>query len=66
MEQDFEPDVVLYTIIIWGLSDAGRVKEALNLFYEMTKRNLVPDAYCYNALIKGFCDLGLLDKAQSL
>ena len=44
----------------------GRVKEALKLFYEMTERNLVPDTYCYNALIKGFCDLGLLDKAQSL
>ena len=43
MEQELELDVVLYIIIIRGLSDAGRVKEALKLFYEMTERNLVLD-----------------------
>nr|POE92309.1 pentatricopeptide repeat-containing protein [Quercus suber] len=66
--ETFEKDA--YDLGLHGYSclidDAGRVKEALKLFYEMTERNLVPDTYCYNALIKGFCGLGLLDMAQSL
>nr|POE98340.1 pentatricopeptide repeat-containing protein [Quercus suber] len=66
--ETFEKDA--YDLGLHGYSclidDAGRVKEALKLFYEMTERNLVPDTYCYNALIKGFCGLGLLDMAQSI
>lgn len=45
--------------MIKGLSDAGRVKDALNFLSEMSEKGLVPDAYCHNAVIKGLCDLGL-------
>ncbi|KAF3457930.1 hypothetical protein FNV43_RR02591 [Rhamnella rubrinervis] len=41
------------------------VKDALKLLGEMTDRGLIPDAYCYNVMIKGFCDMGLLDEARN-
>jgi pentatricopeptide repeat protein len=32
----------------------------------MTQIGLTPDAHCYNAIIKGLCDVGLLNRVQSL
>ena len=60
------PDVVLYTILIRGLSSEGRVGEAAKMLGEMIQIGLVPDAVCYNEIIKGLCDVGLLDRARSL
>ncbi|KAE8705686.1 ABC transporter A family member 1-like isoform X1 [Hibiscus syriacus] len=45
---------------------AGKVDDAMKLLNEMNERGLVPDTYCYNAVIKGFCGIGLLDQARSL
>ncbi|XP_074268237.1 pentatricopeptide repeat-containing protein At1g79540-like [Silene latifolia] len=60
------PDVVMYTIMIRGFCEVGRVKGACRLFLEMTDKGVVPDTQCYNVLIKGFCDAGLLEEARSL
>ncbi|KAK9672129.1 hypothetical protein RND81_12G078700 [Saponaria officinalis] len=65
-EDNISPDVVLYTIMIRGFCEAGRVKDAWNLFQEMTEKGVVPDTQCYNTLIKGFCEVGLLEEARSL
>jgi pentatricopeptide repeat protein len=65
-KEGIAPDVVMYTIMIRGLSDEGRVGEAVRMLDEMTKIGLTPDARCYNAIIKGLCDVGLLNRAQSL
>jgi len=64
--ESIEPDVVLYTILIRGLSREGRVGEAGKMLGEMTQRGLVPDVVCYNEIIKGLCNVGLLDQARSL
>ncbi|KAF7813112.1 pentatricopeptide repeat-containing protein [Senna tora] len=60
------PNVVLYAVIMRGLSEEGRVGEAVKLLDEMAYRGIAPSVYCYNAVIKGFCDIGLLDRARSL
>ncbi|KAL8128813.1 hypothetical protein V2J09_017968 [Rumex salicifolius] len=60
------PDLVLYSIMIRGFAEVGRIDDALHLMREMSNNGLVPDTQCYNALIKGYCNLGLLDEARSL
>ena len=66
IKEGVKPDIVLYTIMIRGLAEADRVSNALNLLHDIIEMGLVPNAYSYNAVIRGFCDLGLLDNAQSL
>ncbi|KAK2651856.1 hypothetical protein Ddye_011712 [Dipteronia dyeriana] len=39
-EVNIEPDVVLYTVMIRGLSDAGKVKDAVKLMDEMNERGM--------------------------
>ena len=38
----------------------------MNMLRDMLGRGIVPDTQCFNVLIKGFSDLGLLDDAESL
>lgn len=61
-----KPDIVLYGIMIRGYAESHRFDEACSILNEMTDRGILPNTYCYNALIKGYCDAGLLKKAHSL
>jgi pentatricopeptide repeat protein len=66
LEKNVSPDVVLYTIMIRGCTEAGRMEDAFSLLDVMKDKGFVPDTYCYNTLLKAFCDVGKLDRAQSL
>ncbi|KAK1259477.1 hypothetical protein QJS04_geneDACA015481 [Acorus gramineus] len=55
----------LSTIIDWCFRK-GRIEEAFGLLNSMVRKGVVPDTHCYNMLIEGLCQLGLLDKARSL
>jgi pentatricopeptide repeat protein len=57
-----EPDAAIYTIIIKGYADAGRIEDCFSLLNEMTDQGLVPDTVCYYTLLKALCDAGHLDE----
>ncbi|XP_062199850.1 pentatricopeptide repeat-containing protein At1g79540-like [Phragmites australis] len=66
MRSDVSPDIVLYTIMIRGCSEAGRTEDAVSFLDEMKEKGFVPDTFCYNTLLKTLCDAGNLDGARSL
>ncbi|TVU10766.1 hypothetical protein EJB05_44313, partial [Eragrostis curvula] len=65
-QTDVKPDVVLYTIMIRGCAEDGRIKDAFSFLDEMKEKGFVPDTFCYNTLLKGLCDVGDLEGAHSL
>ncbi|KAF7137278.1 hypothetical protein RHSIM_Rhsim07G0038700 [Rhododendron simsii] len=60
------PDAVAFSAIIDGLSKAGLVEEAYNVFLKMSKKGFVPNNYAYNSLIGGFVNCCRLSEALKL
>jgi pentatricopeptide repeat protein len=58
-----DKDVCSYNILFKALCSAGRLKDALELFDEMT---LSPDVVTYGILIHGYCALGDLENSVKL
>jgi len=65
-QTDVSPDVVLYTVMIRGCAEAGRIKDAFVFLDEMKEKGFTPDTFCYNTLLKALCDAGDLDGARLL
>eukprot|EP00268_Persea_americana_P050279 TRINITY_DN5453_c0_g1_i1.p1 TRINITY_DN5453_c0_g1~~TRINITY_DN5453_c0_g1_i1.p1 ORF type:complete len:507 (+),score=104.19 TRINITY_DN5453_c0_g1_i1:691-2211(+) len=60
------PNQITYCTLMGGLSNGGRLSEAIELFEEMVSKGIFPDALTYNVLIKGFCQGGKADKAKHI
>lgn len=63
---EIEPDVAYYTVLIDGQCKAESLDEARRLFDEMLAKGLVPDVYAYTALINGYCSHGEAAKAEDI
>jgi pentatricopeptide repeat protein len=63
---EVEPDVAYYTVLIDGQCKAPYLDEARELFDEMLAKGLTPDVYTYTALINGYCSQGETAKAEDL
>lgn len=60
-------NAVLYASVIDGLGKAGMAETAVKLFDEMAEVDgLVPDSFCYNALMDALCRAGRVDEALGL
>ncbi|RCV28562.1 hypothetical protein SETIT_5G414300v2, partial [Setaria italica] len=63
---EIEPDVAYYTVLIGGQCKAAYLDEARGLFDEMLTKGLAPDVYAYTALVNGYCSQGETAKAEDL
>ncbi|RCV29688.1 hypothetical protein SETIT_6G032300v2 [Setaria italica] len=63
---EIEPDVAYYTVLIDGQCKAAYLDEARELFDEMLAKGLTPDVYTYTSLINGYCSQGETAKAEDL
>ncbi|CAA7394691.1 unnamed protein product [Spirodela intermedia] len=60
-------NAVLYASVIDGLGKVGMVETAMKLFDEMVEEDgLLPDSFCYNALMDALCRAGRVDEALGL
>ncbi|CAN6164431.1 unnamed protein product [Urochloa humidicola] len=65
-DNEIEPDVAYYTVLIDGQCKAAFLDEARELFDEMLEKGLDPDVCTYTALINGYCSQGETAKAEDL
>ena len=61
-----ERDLVCWSALIAGYPSRGCVVEARELFLEMRRRGLEPNAVCWNGMISGFNQNGLCCEAVGL
>merc|ERR1719335_143149 len=52
--------------MIKGFTKAGRIKDAVQLYYDMIKMDVEPDRVTYSTLIKALCDAKELEPALIL
>ncbi|ESQ35837.1 hypothetical protein EUTSA_v10006738mg [Eutrema salsugineum] len=60
----FAPSSVTYRHLTKGLVQAGRIGDAASLLREMLSKGQAADSMVFNNLIRGYLDLGDLDKAN--
>ncbi|KAK1281651.1 putative pentatricopeptide repeat-containing protein [Acorus calamus] len=65
-EEKVELNHVLYGVMIKWFSKAGRLVETVGFLNEMRRRGLVPNSFCYNALVEGLCREGYLEIAYRI
>ena len=61
-----ECDVMTWNIMIGGLGQHGRGRDALELFRKMKADGLVPDAYSFVALLSACSHAGLVDEGRQI
>ncbi|CAI9266718.1 unnamed protein product [Lactuca saligna] len=55
-----------YNTIINGLCKDRHLTEALEIYFEMEKKGILPDVITFDSLIQGYCNLGLWEKVNGL
>ncbi|EPS68688.1 hypothetical protein M569_06082 [Genlisea aurea] len=67
MDEEISPDIVTYNILIAGLFNEGKAAEAMALLEEEMKgrKGIEPDAVTWTTLVKGFCGVGDVDRAEA-
>ncbi|KAL5792327.1 hypothetical protein ACOSP7_000921 [Xanthoceras sorbifolium] len=71
-ENDIQPDVVTFGVLINRLCKSYRIDEAMKVFEEMNKGNesdgvcVEPDVIIYNTLIDGLCKVGRQEEGLGL
>ncbi|KAL2924631.1 hypothetical protein RDABS01_023115 [Bienertia sinuspersici] len=65
-ERRIDGNVFVYNALISGFCEQRKIREAHQLFDEISQRNLVPTHVTYNTLIDGYCKTGLLEEALKL
>lgn len=58
--------VVTYNTLIDALVQSGALKRAMELFHDMTRRNVGPDLITFSILVKGFASAGDLETSLML
>ena len=62
-----QPDLVTYnSLLIQGLCNFGRWREATALLNEMTQRKIVPDVKTFSILVDTLCKEGMLTEANEV
>lgn len=51
----FNPDVKMYTVLIYGWCKLGRIQMAQSFFKEMVELGIEPNVVTYNVLLNGIC-----------
>ncbi|XP_061993401.1 pentatricopeptide repeat-containing protein At1g62720-like [Rosa rugosa] len=51
----FEPNVVVYTVVIEGLCKAGKFESARDLFSHLSTKGVQPNVTTYTIMISGLC-----------
>ena len=49
------PDLILSNVLIDCLSKAGRCRDALQVFFSLSDRNIKPDSYTFTSLLSTIC-----------
>ncbi|KAI5065512.1 hypothetical protein GOP47_0020207 [Adiantum capillus-veneris] len=65
-QADFVPNVVMYQIVMTTLSDLGKYRDALAVYWEMTKNGCPPHLSAYDALFEICAQLGDASRALKL
>ncbi|XP_070012902.1 putative pentatricopeptide repeat-containing protein At1g12700, mitochondrial [Nicotiana sylvestris] len=65
-EDIFEPNEVMYSIVMNGLSKMGHTKKTLDLLRVMEQGSTKHNAYIYNIVIDALCKDRMIDDAISL
>ncbi|GFQ07807.1 pentatricopeptide repeat-containing protein at1g62930 chloroplastic [Phtheirospermum japonicum] len=61
-----KPDTHIYSMVIDGLCKDRMIDSALNLFDEMSEKDIVPNVVTYSALICGLCNLSRWGEVKML
>ena len=65
----FKPDTRMYTILMKGYMQKGRLKDVMQILNVMQSQediNIRPNEVSYTTAISAFVDLGLLDEARDI
>ncbi|KAL4298503.1 hypothetical protein AHAS_Ahas17G0007400 [Arachis hypogaea] len=62
-ESGIDPNIHTYSIIIDGLCKSGRLKNAKEIFEDLSIKGYRPDVKTYTIMINGLCKEGLLHEA---
>jgi pentatricopeptide repeat protein len=62
-DNGFQPDAMIYNLMINGASKVGDATTAMDLFASMRKEGFEPEHYMYNQLIHSLCRAGRADDA---
>ncbi|KAK7396594.1 hypothetical protein VNO78_17716 [Psophocarpus tetragonolobus] len=65
-DRGYFPDRVMYTTVMKGLCEMGRLGEARKLWFEMIKKGFQPNKYTYNVMMHGYCKIGDLVEARKI
>ena len=61
-DKNLDRNIVIYSILIHGLCNAGKLSAARELFYSLSTKGLQPNVRTYTIMLKGLCKEGLLKK----
>ncbi|KAJ1692517.1 hypothetical protein LUZ63_009215 [Rhynchospora breviuscula] len=65
-KEEIEPDLVAYTVFIYGQCKWGSLNGAQKFFDKMLEKGLEPDVKAYTLLIKGYSRRGQVEKVREL
>ena len=63
LDQNVHPDKFVYTTLIDGFIRSENLVEARKIFEFMEHKGVPPDVVGYNAMIKGYCQFGIMNEA---
>ncbi|XBH61000.1 pentatricopeptide repeat-containing protein At1g71210, mitochondrial [Aegilops tauschii subsp. strangulata] len=64
LEQFFPVDIYTYNMLLRGLSMAGRMDSACNMFERLCQRGYLPNRYTFDIMVHGFCKHGSRSEAE--
>ncbi|KAB2082340.1 hypothetical protein ES319_A05G191400v1 [Gossypium barbadense] len=66
LKDEFEPDVILYTSLLYGWCRARNISEAERVFREMKMAGIKPNVYSYTIVIDALCRCGQITRAYDV
>lgn len=64
LEQFFPVDIFTYNMLLRGLSMAGRMDTASNMFERLCRKGYQPNRFTFDIMIHGFCKHGIRSEAE--
>uniref|UniRef100_A0ACD5V9N2 Uncharacterized protein n=1 Tax=Avena sativa TaxID=4498 RepID=A0ACD5V9N2_AVESA len=64
LEQFFPVDIFTYNMLLRGLSMAGRMDTACNMFERLCRKGYQPNRFTFDIMIHGFCKHGIRSEAE--
>jgi len=66
LKHKFEPDVLVYTSLVYGWCRAGNINKAEEVFSDMKMAGIKPNVYTYSAVIDSLCRCGQITRAHDV